>query len=76
MKIGKGGAMARRRNYAQVVAPRPGLCHRSPQFWEQRLIHGQCFATVGSVSNPDHMNASIARPGGAAGSGVGRIIAA
>jgi len=23
---------------------------------EQRLVHGDCFATVGAVSNPDHMN--------------------
>ena len=30
---------------------------------EQRLIHGQCFATVGAVSNPDHMNTSIGKAG-------------
>jgi len=27
------------------------------------MIHGQCFATVGAVSNPDHMNTSIGKAG-------------
>src|SRR5947209_9411829 len=26
---------------------------------EQRLVHGRCTATIGAVSNPDHMNISI-----------------
>ena len=30
---------------------------------EQRLVHGQCMATVGAVSNPDHMNTSIGKAG-------------
>jgi large subunit ribosomal protein L2 len=30
---------------------------------EQRLIHGQCYATVGAVSNPDHMNTSMGKAG-------------
>jgi ribosomal protein S19 len=30
---------------------------------EQRLVLGKCMATVGAVSNPDHMNASIGKAG-------------
>ena len=26
-------------------------------------MHGQCFATVGAVSNPDHMNTSLGKAG-------------
>jgi large subunit ribosomal protein L2 len=35
-----------------------------------------CFATVGAVSNPDHMNSRSARPAATAGSAVVRTIAA
>ena len=30
---------------------------------EQRLVLGSCMATVGAVSNPDHMNTSIGKAG-------------
>ena len=30
---------------------------------EQRLVHGQCFASIGAVSNPDHMNISYGKAG-------------
>src|SRR5437764_1394946 len=30
---------------------------------EQRLVLGRCLATVGAVSNPDHMNISIGKAG-------------
>ena len=30
---------------------------------EQRLILGACYATVGAVSNPDHMNISLGKAG-------------
>ena len=30
---------------------------------EQRLVHGRCMATIGAVSNPDHMNISIGKAG-------------
>ena len=30
---------------------------------EQRLVNSQCFATVGAVSNPDHMNISLGKAG-------------
>ena len=64
MKIGKGGAMVRSAGtYAQVVGRDQGYVVIRLNSGEQRLIHGQCFATVGAVSNPDHMNASIGKAG-------------
>src|ERR1700689_5337648 len=60
LKIGKGGAVARSAGaYAQIVARDQGYVSIRLSSGEQRLIHGQCFATVGAVSNPDHMNTSI-----------------
>ncbi len=64
MKIGKGAAMVRSAgNYAQIVGRDRGMVILRLNSGEQRLIQGQCFATVGAVSNPDHMNASIGKAG-------------
>ena len=64
MKIGKGGAIARSAgSYAQIVARDQGYVSLRLSSGEQRLIHGQCFATVGAVSNPDHMNTSMGKAG-------------
>src|ERR1035437_2922923 len=64
MKIGKGGAMARSAGtYAQIVGRDRGYVILRLNSGEQRLIHGQCFGTVGAVSNPDHMNTSIGKAG-------------
>jgi large subunit ribosomal protein L2 len=64
MKIGKGGAMARSAGtYAQIVGRDRGYVIVRLNSGEQRLIHGQCFGTVGAVSNPDHMNTSIGKAG-------------
>ena len=64
MKIGKGGAIARSAGtYAQIVGRDQGYVILRLNSGEQRLVHGQCFATIGSVSNPDHMNATIAKAG-------------
>ena len=63
-KIGKGGALARSAgNYAQIVGRDQGYVSVRLNSGEQRLIHGQCYATVGAVSNPDHMNTSIGKAG-------------
>ena len=63
-KIGKGGAMARSAGaYAQIVGRDQGYVALRLNSGEQRLVHGQCFATVGAVSNPDHMNASLGKAG-------------
>ena len=64
MKIGKGGAIARSAGtYAQIVGRDQGYVSLRLNSGEQRLVHGQCFASVGAVSNPDHMNTSIGKAG-------------
>ena len=64
MKIGKGGAMARSAGgYAQIVGRDGAYVIMRLKSGEQRLIHGLCFGTVGAVSNPDHMNASLGKAG-------------
>ena len=64
LKIGKGGAIARSAgNYVQIVGRDQGYVIVRLKSGEQRLIHGGCFATVGAVSNPDHMNATIGKAG-------------
>ena len=64
MKIGKGGAIARSAGtYAQIVGRDQGYVILRLNSGEQRLVHGECFATVGAVSNPDHMNISIGKAG-------------
>jgi large subunit ribosomal protein L2 len=64
LKIGKGGAMARSAGtYAQIVGRDSGYVILRLNSGEQRLVNGACFATVGAVSNPDHMNVSIGKAG-------------
>src|SRR5271155_4633051 len=64
MKIGKGGQIARSAgSYAQIVGRDQEYVIVRLNSGEQRLIHGRCMAPVGAVSNPDHMNNSIGRPG-------------
>ncbi len=64
LKIGRGGALARSAGaYAQIVGRDQGYVSVRLNSGEQRLIHGLCMATVGAVSNPDHMNTSIGKAG-------------
>jgi large subunit ribosomal protein L2 len=64
LKIGKGGAVARSAGtYAQIVGRDQGYVSLRLNSGEQRIVHGNCFATVGAVSNPDHMNASLGKAG-------------
>jgi large subunit ribosomal protein L2 len=64
LKIGKGGAVARSAgNYAQIVGRDSGNVILRLNSGEQRLVNSQCFATVGAVSNPDHMNISLGKAG-------------
>ncbi|BCJ91209.1 50S ribosomal protein L2 [Terrihabitans soli] len=64
MKIGKGGQIARSAgSYAQIVGRDQGYVALRLGSGEQRLVNGQCFATVGSVSNPDHSNQSFGKAG-------------
>ena len=64
MKIGKGGTIARSAGtYVQIVGRDQGYVSIRQASGETRLIHGQCFATVGAVSNPDHMNINHGKAG-------------
>jgi large subunit ribosomal protein L2 len=64
IKIGKGGSIARSAGtYAQIVGRDQGYVILRLNSGEQRLVHGHCYATIGSVSNPDHMNTSIGKAG-------------
>src|SRR5436305_3490040 len=63
-KIGKGGALARSAGtYAQIVGRDQDYVILRLSSGEQRLVHGRCMASVGAVSNPDHMNISIGKAG-------------
>jgi large subunit ribosomal protein L2 len=64
LKIGKGGQLARSAGtYAQIVGRDQEYVILRLNSGEQRLVHGRCMATVGAVSNPDHMNISIGKAG-------------
>src|ERR1700733_61275 len=64
LKIGRGAAMVRAAGtYAQIVGRDQGYVIVRLNSGEQRFVHGQCYATVGAVSNPDHMNASVGKAG-------------
>ena len=49
--------------YAQIVGRDQDYVILRLNSGEQRLVHGRCMATVGAVSNPDHMNTTIGKAG-------------
>jgi len=64
LKQGKGGQIARSAgSYAQIVGRDEGYVILRLNSGEQRLVHGACYASVGAVSNPDHMNISLGKAG-------------
>jgi large subunit ribosomal protein L2 len=64
MEPGKGGVLVRSAGtYAQVVAREERYAVLRMPSSELRKILGTCMATVGSVSNPDHMNIVIGKAG-------------
>ena len=64
LKIGKGGQIARSAgSYAQIVGRDDGYVIVRLNSGEQRLVHGDCYGTVGAVSNPDHMNTNLGKAG-------------
>lgn len=63
-KIGKGGQFARSAGtYGQIVARDAGNVVVKMASGEIRLINGNCFATIGSVSNPDQKNINLGKAG-------------
>jgi large subunit ribosomal protein L2 len=64
MRPGKGGQMARSAGtFVQLVARDNGKAQIKLASGEIRLVPEDCFATVGAVSNPDHMNTAIGKAG-------------
>ncbi len=64
MKPGKGGQIARSAGtYVQLVGRDGAYAILRLNSGEQRLVHGQCMATVGAVSNPDHSNINDGKAG-------------
>ena len=64
MKPGKGGQIARSAGaYAQLVGRDGGMAQIRLQSGEVRLTSGECMASIGAVSNPDHMNQNIGKAG-------------
>jgi large subunit ribosomal protein L2 len=64
MKPEKGGQIARSAGaYAQLVGRDAGIAQVRLMSGELRAIPENCFATVGAVSNPDHMNQNLGKAG-------------
>jgi large subunit ribosomal protein L2 len=64
MKPMKGGQIARSAGaYAQLVGRDAGYAQIRLQSGELRMVMDTCMATVGAVSNPDHMNESLGKAG-------------
>ncbi len=64
LKPGKGGAMARSAGtYAQLVAREGKYATLKLPSGEMRMVLVTCIATVGTVSNADHMNVVLGKAG-------------
>src|SRR4051812_17755344 len=64
LKIGKGGQIARSAGtYAQYLGRDQGYATLRLHSSEVRRVPLTCMATVGAVSNPDHMNEVLAKAG-------------
>jgi large subunit ribosomal protein L2 len=64
MKPGKGGQMARSAgSFVQLVGRDAGHAVLRLNSGETRKVSAECMATVGAVSNPDHMNTVIGKAG-------------
>ncbi|MBV9994389.1 MAG: 50S ribosomal protein L2 [Caulobacteraceae bacterium] len=64
MKPNKGGQIARSAGaYAQLVGRDAGYAQIRLNSGELRMVPDSCMATVGAVSNPDHMNEVLGKAG-------------
>ncbi|HHD11578.1 MAG TPA: 50S ribosomal protein L2 [Deltaproteobacteria bacterium] len=64
MKPGKGGQLVRAAGgYAQLMAKDGDYATLKMPSGEIRLIHQDCYATIGQVGNIDHENVSIGKAG-------------
>jgi len=64
MKHGSGAVIARAAGmYAEIIGRDGEFMLLRLASGEMRLIHGDCFATVGIVSNSDHKNTKLSKAG-------------
>ncbi|MGD2132196.1 MAG: 50S ribosomal protein L2 [Maricaulaceae bacterium] len=64
LKPEKGGQIARSAGaYAQLVGRDRGFAQIRLNSGELRMVDDKCFATVGAVSNPDHLNTNLGKAG-------------
>lgn len=64
MKPGKGAQMVRSAGtFAQLVGRDQGYAQVKLASGELRIVRGECIATVGAVSNPEHMNTNDGKAG-------------
>ncbi len=64
LKPGKGGQIARSAGaYVQLVGRDSGYAQIKLSSGEVRMVSAECMATVGAVSNQDHMNQSFSKAG-------------
>jgi len=64
VKAGAGGKMARSAGtFAQLVGKDQGYAQVKLMSGELRLVRGECMASIGAVSNPDHQNEQLGKAG-------------
>ncbi|MEM6811605.1 MAG: 50S ribosomal protein L2 [Pseudomonadota bacterium] len=64
LKPGKGGQMCRSAGtYAQLVGRDQGYAQIKLASGELRKVRQECMASIGAVSNPDHMNTNMGKAG-------------
>lgn len=64
MKKGKGGQMARAAGTAaQLLAKEAGYAQIKMPSGETRMVHLDCYATIGQVGNLNHENVSLGKAG-------------
>ena len=71
LQPGKGGQLARSAGcYAQLIGKDSGYAQIRLNSGELRLVRGECFASIGAVSNPDNQNTVMAKAGRARWMGI------
>lgn len=64
LKLGKGGQIARSAGaYGQIAGRDSGYTIIKLSSGELRMVKGECFASIGAVSNQDHQNRSLSKAG-------------
>jgi len=64
LKPGKGAQMARSAgSYVQIVGRDSGYAQVKLSSGELRIVHGDCMASIGAVSNAEHSNVSLGKAG-------------